>query len=200
MMLVEETPVPVAALPVAQFREHLRMGTGFADDALQDGLLETHLRAALAAIEARTGKILIARSFSWTVSAWHRSDCQRMPVAPVELVTTVTLIDYAGTENVVVGTAWQLTADAIQPALVGLSGALPTIPRHGRARIDFIAGYGPSWGDVPADVAQAVLMLATHFYEFRHSAERQGVDLPTTVTSLIAPYRTLRTFMGGGRS
>lgn len=199
MMLVEETHVPAAALPVAQFREHLRMGTGFADDTLQDGLLENHLRAALAAIEARTGKILIARSFSWTVSAWQRSDHTRLPVAPVEIVTGITLIDYTGAETVAVANAWQLNADAGQPALVPLSGTLPTIPTHGRARIGFIAGFGPSWPDVPHDLAQAVLMLAAHFYEFRHSVERQGADIPSTVTALIAPYRTLRTFIGGGR-
>jgi len=57
-MLTEDTIVPTEALPIAAFREHLRMGTGFAEDTLQDGLLERHLRAALAAIEARTGKIL----------------------------------------------------------------------------------------------------------------------------------------------
>ena len=69
MMLVEETTVPTAALPVAQFKDHMRLGSGFADDDLQDGLLESHLRAAIAVIEARTSKILIARNFMWTLSA-----------------------------------------------------------------------------------------------------------------------------------
>ncbi len=62
MMLVEQTTVPGAALPVAEFKDHLRLGTGFADDGVQDGVLEAYLRAAMAAIEARTGKILLTRS------------------------------------------------------------------------------------------------------------------------------------------
>jgi len=38
-------------------------------------------------------------------------------------------------------------------------------PRDGRrAARGFLAGYGPS-GDVPADMQQAVLMLAAHAYE-----------------------------------
>ena len=52
MMLIEETTVPVAALPVAQLKDHMRLGSGFSDDGLQDTVLETYLRAAIAAIEA----------------------------------------------------------------------------------------------------------------------------------------------------
>ena len=51
MILTEETPVPSLALPVEEMKDHLRMGSGFSDDGLQDGLIETYLRAALAAME-----------------------------------------------------------------------------------------------------------------------------------------------------
>ena len=63
MMLTEETPVPSLALPVEEMKDHLRMGSGFADDGLQDGLIEAYLRAALAAIEGRIGKMLFQRRF-----------------------------------------------------------------------------------------------------------------------------------------
>ena len=59
MMLVEQTTVPTAALPVAEFKDHLRLGTGFADDGVQDDVLEAYLRAAIATIEARTSLSLI---------------------------------------------------------------------------------------------------------------------------------------------
>ena len=61
MMLTEMTTVPGAALPVQAFKDHLRLGTGFSDDGMQDGLIEAYLRAAIAAIEGRIGKVLIAR-------------------------------------------------------------------------------------------------------------------------------------------
>ena len=199
MMLVEETTIPEAALPIAQFREHLRLGTGFADDTLQDGLLERYLRAGLAAIEARTGKILISRSFAWTVTAWRASDRQQFPVAPIEIVTGITLIDVSGTESIVSEASWQLMREATGPAIAGTSGSLPRIPSQGRARIGFIAGFGPLWSDTPADLAQAVLLLASHFYEYRHSAESNVAEMPPSVSALIAPHRTLRTFVGGGQ-
>ena len=59
MMLIEETAVPEAALPIAQLKAHLRLGTGFSDDDVQGPVLESFLRAAIASIEVRTGKVLI---------------------------------------------------------------------------------------------------------------------------------------------
>lgn len=44
-------------------KDHLRLGSGFADDGMQDGLIEGYLRAAMAAIEGRIGKVLLARRF-----------------------------------------------------------------------------------------------------------------------------------------
>jgi len=56
MMLVEQTSVPSAALPVTEFKDHLLLGTGFTGASVQDPVLENYLRAAISAIEARTGK------------------------------------------------------------------------------------------------------------------------------------------------
>lgn len=199
MMLVEETTVPTAALPVAQFKDHMRLGSGFADDDLQDGLLESHLRAAIAAIEARTGKILIARNFMWTLSAWRDAYRQPLPVAPVAAISGVTLIDRLGVETAVAGLAWTLEVDTHRPRLVGLGGMLPTIPHDGSARIGMLAGYGSEWSDLPKDLAQAALLLAAHFYEFRHATGGSGGEIPFGVSALVAPYRNVRLF-GGGRS
>ena len=62
MMLMEQSQVPLAVLPVAQFKDHLRLGTGFGDDGVQDGVLETYLRAALAAASRATGSSSGSRS------------------------------------------------------------------------------------------------------------------------------------------
>ena len=44
MMLIEETTVPDAALPVDEFKAHLRLGTGFGEDNLQDSVLKSFSR------------------------------------------------------------------------------------------------------------------------------------------------------------
>ena len=41
MMLVEQTSVPSAALPVTEFKDHLLLGTGFSGSSLQDPVLES---------------------------------------------------------------------------------------------------------------------------------------------------------------
>ena len=92
MMLIEETTVPDAALPVEAFKAHLRLGSGFGQDDVQDPVVMSFLRAAMAAIEARTGKALLARAFGWTLERWRDAGAQALPVAPVDAVTRVSLI------------------------------------------------------------------------------------------------------------
>ncbi|MEL6684662.1 MAG: hypothetical protein AAFQ00_05180, partial [Pseudomonadota bacterium] len=128
MMLVEETTVPLSALPVAEFKDHLRLGSGFSDDGVQDAVLESYLRAAMAAIEARTGKILIEREFSWTLTAWRDARRQPLPVAPVNAVSGVTLLDMQGVETVVDAAGWYLEPDMQRPSLQPAGTCLPTLP------------------------------------------------------------------------
>lgn len=197
MMLVEETTVPVSALPVAQFKDHLRLGSGFSDDGVQDAVLEGYLRAALAAIEARTGKILIEREFSWTLTAWRDARRQPLPVAPVNAISAVTLVDMQGQETLVDGDGWYLEPDLQRPSLQPKGACLPALPMGGSVRIGLMAGFGPEWSDLPADLAQAVMLLGAHFYEYRHDVSRTSPAMPIGVLSLIERYRTVRLFMGG---
>ena len=78
MMLTEVSAVALAVLPVQALKDHLRLGTGFSDGAMQDGLLASYLRAALAAIEGRTGKAILQRRFKLVLPAW-RSDAEQAP-------------------------------------------------------------------------------------------------------------------------
>lgn len=197
MMLVEETTVPQSALPVAQFKDHMRLGSGFSDDGVQDVLLESHLRAAMAAIEARTGKILLERDFSWTLSSWRNDRRQPLPVAPISAITGVMLIDREGQEQIASGDAWYLEPDSQRPCLTAARTCLPAVPAQGSVRIGILAGFGPEWGDLPADLAQAALLLAAHYYEYRHDIGRGTPNMPFSVSGLIERYRTVRLFMGG---
>lgn len=199
MMLVEETSVPETALPVTEFREHLRLGTGFADDTLQDPVLGSFLRAALAAIEARTGKILLVREFSVNLNQWRDAARQVLPVAPVQQITAVTELNQDWVETDIASEAWYLRSDASEPALVAYNGALPIIRPDHTVRINFVAGMAQEFGDLPADLAQAVLMLAAHYYEFRASTGMADTGLPYGVLVLIDRYKTVRLVLGGRR-
>ncbi len=188
----EVTTVPEASLPVAALKQQLRLGSGFSEAMVQDGVLGSFLRAALAAIEARTCKALIRREFDLTVYAWQTPDAQPLPVAPVETVTRVTILAQPG-EGVDVDPArYWLQQDAAVPRLRAVGACFPTIPTRGRAQVRFTAGFADSFAALPADLQQAVLLLAAHYYEFRDETALSEGCMPFGVTSLVARYRRLR--------
>ena len=196
-MLIEQTTVLAAALPVSQFKEHLRLGTGFADDGAEDALLEALLRAAMAAVEARTGKVLLERDFAWRLTAWRGGDRQALPVAPVSVLTSLTVTDRDGNATVSDPGVYRLEPDTHRPHLVARGAQLPTIPLGGHAVTVFTAGFGPDWGTVPADLAHAVFLLAAHYHEYRHEAAQGERAMPFGVSALIERWRTVR-ILGGG--
>ena len=198
MMLTEETPVPIAALPVEEFKDHLRLGSGFADDAMQDGLIEAYLRAAMAAIEGRIGKAILQRRFKLTLQDWRAMDEQALPVAPVKALVSVSVVDAVGAAVVIDPARYRLVADMQRPKLVAVGILLPSVPSDGQAEVVFDAGFGPDWAAVPADLAQAVILLAAEFYDNRNDAAQRSFGLPATVQMLIERWRTVRVLGGGG--
>ena len=195
MMLIEQTEVPEAALPVGALKEHLRLGTGFSVDQLQDSVLIGFLRAAMAAIEGRISKILITRDFELTLRAWEDPVIQQLPVAPIQFINQVLLVETDGTTTPQADTTWRFEPDSVRPRLVGRS-SLPALPSGGHVQIRFVAGYGAAFTDIPADLRQAVLMLAAHYYEYRDATSLADGCMPFGVTSLISRYRPIRLGLG----
>lgn len=198
MMLSEETVVPMAALPLQAMKDHLRLGSGFSDDGLQDALIQGYLRAAMAAIEGRIGKVLLSRRFRWVVETWRWSDRQTLPVAPVSMIVSVSMRDAEGLATPVDPDRYRLVKDVHRPSLWARGTALPSIPTGGGAEIVFEAGFGADWADLPADLQQAVLLLAAEYHERRHEFGMREAALPFGILSLIERWRTVRILGGGG--
>ncbi len=70
MYLADVNPIDPALLPLGELKEHLRIATGFGDEALQDGVLGAVLRAAIVEIERATDKTLVQREFLLRLSEW----------------------------------------------------------------------------------------------------------------------------------
>ncbi|MEM6618562.1 MAG: hypothetical protein AAF761_06660 [Pseudomonadota bacterium] len=193
MILTEETTLAAASLPLGLLKEHLRLGTGFSGAADQDALLEAYLRAAIAAVEGRTGAVLLTKGFRWRLNGWRQYDRQVLPVRPVAAVTGIRLIDRHNTATDIDPAAWRLEPDAQSPAIYPVGIALPVVPTNGAVEVSFEAGFGADWSDVPADLARAVLILAAEFYENRTS--RDAAALPAGVLALLERFRPVR--LGG---
>ena len=199
MMLSEVTTVPDAALPVDEFKAHLRLGSGFGTGSVQDAVLVSFLRAAVTAIEARTSKVLFERAFMAGFTVWRDSAAQPLPIAPVSAVSGVVLVDRTGARTDVDAEAYWLERDTHCPRLRPVGAELPKVPYAGMAEVELTAGYGPVWTDIPADLRQAVLLLAAHFYEYRDETALSEGCMPFGVASLIERYKVVRLYGGGAR-
>ena len=196
-MLSEETVVPVSALPVQALKDHLRLGTGFSDDGLQDALIQGYIRAAIAAIEGRIGKVLILRRFRWILERWRWSDQQTLPVAPVS-DNRVGGADQCG-RRIQPGRPcrYRLVEDMHRPRLQSAGTALPSIRR--RAGGDTVqCRVGPAWGNVPADLQQAVMLARRRVSRTSPRVRDAGSALPFGILALIERWRTVRIIGGGG--
>lgn len=196
-MLTELTTVPTPALPLQEFKDHLRLGTGFANDGVQDVLAEGYLRSAIAAIEGRIGKALITRDFQLRLEGWRDGRSQALPVAPVAAIVSVTVTAADGTPTVLLPSTYRLVPDMHRPRLTGAGLCLPSIPTDGHVDVVFTAGFAAAWVGVPVDLAQATLLLAAQFHENRHEGREQGAVLPFGVMALIERWRTVRVLGGG---
>lgn len=194
MMMVELTAIPSAAFPVAVLAAHLRLAQGFADDASQDAALERYLRASCAAIEARIGKVLFTRRFLLTVLEWQSAAAHPFPLAPVREILAVRTLTRDGAQATVDPGNYRLQPDAHRPLLVATGAQLAQPAQAGSVEVEFDAGFGVQWGDIPADLQQAVIMLAASYWG-QESDPAQGV--PQAVAVLLEPYRPIR-LRGGG--
>lgn len=200
MMLVEETAPPQEALPVDALRAQLRLGSGFElpQDASEDAALAGFLRAAIATVEARTGKVLLRRQFRMRLQRWRDEVAQPLPLAPVQSIDAFEIEDGRGNISPIDAQRWRLVPDTQRPLLAAVSGALPQISRNGFATIRFTAGFGEGWAEVPADLSQAVLLLGARYYEDRGISDGVGA-LPFSVSALLERWRAVRILGGRGR-
>ncbi|WP_439560513.1 head-tail connector protein [Roseinatronobacter sp.] len=193
MDLQATSPIPPAALPVAAFRDHLRLSSGFADGVSEDALLEQYLRAALDCVEGRVSRALFLRDYTLRLTCWRDNYAQVLPRAPVVAVSALTLRDRSGAQTLVPADRYILQADGARPRIVAAGAALPAIPSRGAVEIAFSAGFGPAWPDIPADLRQAVLLLAAQYYEHRDTGGAQDMDFG--IRALLERWRDIR--MGG---
>ena len=163
-------------------------------------MLESYLRAAMAAIEARTGKVLLSAEFVLDADRLARAGRQALPVAPVQSVTEVKIVDRAGATTVVDPARYRLEPDRQRPRLVAIGLHLPLIPVHGSVEIGFIAGYRRRTGsDLPADLGSGGVPAGGALLREPRRGDRWRAAMPFGVSLLIDRYRTVRLFGEGAR-
>lgn len=176
-----------AAEPVtlADLKRHLEI-----DDAASDDFLTPLIVVARAAIERLTGQLMITQSWRISLDAVPEDGLVRLPVAPVQTVSAVRVFDGLGGSLTWPGSAY--TLDLVgEPARLLFHGSLPLPGRRlNGIEIDLVAGYGASAAAVPADLVQAVKLIAAHWYARR--GDMDAGEIPADVLLLTGGYRRLK--------
>ncbi|MEO1724590.1 MAG: hypothetical protein AAFR84_19600 [Pseudomonadota bacterium] len=188
MILSETGPGPVPVPPLAEFKEHLRLAHGFADDGAEDAVLTRYLAAAVAVVERRVARALVRRGFTLSVARLERDGCLVLPVGPVTVVSTAVLS--GGGDPVTLDVSgWAIEPCGTRQRVTAGGGALPAIPTGRTLTLSFEAGLAADWVGVPAELVQAVMMLAADFHA-RRGTERDGdAGLPQAVIALTQAWR-----------
>ncbi len=174
-------------LTLAEAKAFLRV-----DSDAEDALIAALIAAARRAVEAATGRALLAQSWRVVRDAWPPSGVFALPVAPVQALLAVRLRAADGSVAELEPARLRLTVDRT-PALIHLDPATLPAPgaRFGGIEIDVRAGYGDAADAVPEDLVQAVRLMLAHFHEHR-DAPGDTLRPPATVAALLAPYRLVR--------
>ncbi|MGB3406877.1 MAG: hypothetical protein WBA67_05225 [Jannaschia sp.] len=182
LMVLETEALADEALPLAQLAAHMRLAEGYAAIPGQDERLRQRLRAAIATLERRLGKILIAREVVLTGTIGDALKIG-LPIAPVQAVVRVDVL-HGGVATPLEGV--RIEQGGVSPCLV-----LPRrVPSGASVHATLLAGWG-AWEAIPEPLAEAVLLTA----EALDAGEDTVVG--AMVASLIAPFRLRR--LGGVR-
>ncbi len=165
-----EEPVTVAAAKLNARVDH----------AEDDSLWAFWVAAARRLTERETGRRWVTQTCRLVLPAWPADGLIRLPVSPVQSVTSVKYYDAAGVQRT-------LTADTDYRAWLGRERPLvyPPAPaywpdlydgRLDRIEVVFVAGYGAA-AAVPAEAKAAVLLCAGFWNENRGDAGESATAL-----------------------
>lgn len=196
MQLINTMPPAIEPLSLSDAKLHCRIDTTY-----DDTLITALITKARQFVEQYIISSLITQN--WTVTydyrdvAWYgyRSYI-RLPMKPIQSITTITTYDDTDTGTVFNSSNYRLSGDRI----VLNNGCFwpQGLRLFDCVQVDFVAGYGSSASNVPASIIQAMELLIAQWYENREAIsdpivikDKAGGDLSYSVTALLSQYRTL---------
>jgi uncharacterized phiE125 gp8 family phage protein len=162
----------------------------------EDALLAGYIRSATDHIEATTGLRLITQTWAYSVDGFPCRSWEpgyiRLPIAPVQAITSISYLNTAGTPTVLAPGIYSFRGDRITLAP---NATWPSI-WYGLdvITIEFTVGYGPDHNYVPESLRHAIALLAAYGFEQR-TAAAIGPDygpvseVPFGVRQILDGYR-----------
>lgn len=188
------TPPATRILSFDDLDKHIRLD----GDTDEQSLIESYILAAEAYLDGWTGilgRALITQTWRQDFDGFYR--VLRLPLFPVQSVTSVTYEDEAGDTQTVDDGNYQLLRDSLGDyVLFNELYSFPTVQDDGPAvHVTYVAGHGNA-ADVPEPIRQAMRLMVCDWYESRSSAiygaTATSLPMAVTVDRLVAPWRRVR--------
>jgi len=181
-------------ITLVEARLHLRLeATGSPATHPDDSLVTSLIKAARQHIDGKDGllsRALITQTWELQLDEFPVSEI-RIPLPPLQSVSSVKYNDLAGIEQTVLSTDY--VVDTVTPpgwVLLVTGKSWPeTMETPNAVRVRFVAGYGDA-AAVPEPIKAAMKLLIGHLYENRE-AVTVGVnsqELPMAVHALLSPF------------
>ncbi len=164
------------------------------DDATISGFITTVRQW----IEEITGRLLMTQTWDIYLEKFPCGDEDiELPFAPLQSVTYLKYTDSANAESTFSSSYYHVDTISEPGKIVlayGQSWPTATLKTSNPIVIRAVFGYA-SAAAVPGPLKQAILLLIEHYYTNRglvvisDRAGAQSVELPMSVSGLIAPYR-----------
>ena len=189
-MNLKRTVAP-AATPVTltEAKAHLRV-TSSAEDTLITALIA----AATDHLDGWTGilgRALVTQTWKFYLDVWPDGDVIRIPLVPLQSVTSVTYLD-PGTGVAATVDADDYIVDTVSPDgwIVPVEGFAWPEPKDAINAIEvtFVCGHGDA-AAVPAAIKAAILLIVGDLYANREGQSDRAITVNATVDRLLAPWR-----------
>lgn len=184
---------PPAIMPVTLQEVKLHLAVDHDD---HDAMIAGFIAAAVDHLDGWTG--ILGRALveqTWRIDFDGFSDSFRIPLGPVQSVTSLTVRNEAGQLSTVSSDEYSLLSDEIGPYVkfksdfVRPSDLNETKP----IALTWLAGYAAvdDVSTVPHAIRVAIMLLVGHWYNVRETVNVGNIvtELPFTVNALITPYR-----------
>jgi uncharacterized phiE125 gp8 family phage protein len=187
-----------APITLDQAKQHLRVLHDDEDEYIAD-LIEA-ATDYLDGYSGVLGKALITQTWRQDFdSFWDGcsySSALRLPLGPVQSVSSVTYYDAANSLQTLSASVYELLTDGLGPYVALVAGqSWPAIyGRAGAVRVTWVAGYGATPEAVPARIRTLIKLLVGHWYENREAVtvgNTQAVELPLAAQALITTSRSI---------
>lgn len=175
----------VEPIEVDDLRQHLRV-----EHNDEDSYISMLIPAVRGIAESYIDGIISDRVFQYSLDQF--TSCIELPVRPIDIDSiTISYTDDEGGPQTVA--SFDVESTAYSATLKPDYGeAWPSVETSkDNVVIQFTAGYGAAFGEVPAEIKHALYMLASTLYDQRedHTAGIELKSVPTSSSYLLDPYR-----------